>query len=91
MQQIRRRIRSFVKREGRMTLGQTQAYESMMPVYGIGYQDKILDLRSLFGNEAPITLEIGFGMGGSLVEQAVNNPERNYIGKCKSGKSPIFA
>jgi len=63
-----------------MTLGQTQAYESMMPVYGIGYQDKILDLRSLFGNEAPITLEIGFGMGGSLVEQAVNNPERNYIG-----------
>ncbi len=80
MQQIRRRIRSFVKREGRMTLGQTQAFESMMPIYGLDYQPEILDLDSLFGNQAPITLEIGFGMGGSLVEQAANNPDKNYLG-----------
>jgi len=63
-----------------MTLGQSQAFESMMPIYGFDYCEQLLDLESLFGNRAPVTLEIGFGMGASLVEQAANNPQKNYIG-----------
>ena len=63
-----------------MTLGQTQAFETMMPIYGFVYQPSMLDLAAMFGNKGPVTLEIGFGMGSSLVEQAAANPHRNYIG-----------
>jgi tRNA (guanine-N7-)-methyltransferase len=77
---LNRKIRSFVKREGRMTPGQTHAYETMMPIYGFDYQKQLLDFKALFGNDAPVSIEIGFGMGASLVEQAVCYPERNFIG-----------
>lgn len=39
-----------------------------------------LDLVALFGREAPLVLEIGFGMGASLVEMAKSCPEKNFIG-----------
>jgi len=80
LQQIKRKIRSFVKREGRMTLGQTLAYQSMMPVYGLEYQKQPLDFKELFGNDAPVSIEIGFGMGDSLAQQAARYPERNFLG-----------
>lgn len=42
---------------------------------------QITDLRSQFANpNAPLTLEIGFGMGTSLVEMAKTSPERNFVG-----------
>lgn len=63
-----------------MTPGQTLAYETMMPTYGFDYQKQILDFSALFGNDGPVSIEIGFGMGASLVEQAQCHPERNYIG-----------
>jgi len=63
-----------------MTLGQSQAFEFMMPIYGFEYQPSLLNLIEMFGNNQPVTLEIGFGMGSSLVEQAAANPDRNYIG-----------
>ncbi len=63
-----------------MTAGQSMAFEAMMPIYGFDYQDQVLDLTSLFGNDHPITLEIGFGMGASLAEQAANHPNLNFIG-----------
>jgi len=69
-----------VKREGRMTAGQTLAYETMMPIYGVEYQERLLDFSTLFANDGPLSIEIGFGMGASLVEQAARYPERNYIG-----------
>lgn len=45
----------------------------------------ITNLRELFsdaknGSDAPLTLEIGFGMGDSLIEMAMSEPERNFIG-----------
>jgi tRNA (guanine-N7-)-methyltransferase len=80
VQEIKRKIRSFVRREGRMTPGQAHAYKSMMPTYGFDYQKQMLDMPALFGNQNPVALEIGFGMGASLVEQAKHNPDRNYIG-----------
>ena len=63
-----------------MTPGQTLAYETMMPIYGFDYKKQILDFSALFGNDGPVSVEIGFGMGSSLVEQAQCYPERNYIG-----------
>ena len=75
-----RRIRSFVRREGRLTKGQERALLELWPVMGVEYRDEMLDLNQLFGRDAPIVLEIGFGMGKSLVEMAAAAPETNFIG-----------
>jgi tRNA (guanine-N7-)-methyltransferase len=75
-----RRIRSFVKREGRLTKGQAKALEDNWPLMGLNHQDGLLDFEKVFGNKHPVVLEIGFGMGKSLVEMAKNAPETNFIG-----------
>lgn len=75
-----RRIRSFVRRQGRLTKGQQQALDQHWPVIGVEYQAEPVDLAALFGREAPTVLEIGFGMGASLVTMASNNPQQNFLG-----------
>ncbi len=75
-----REIRSFVKREGRMTKGQQRAMDDIFPHMGVNFAKEKLDLVSLFGNDNPVILEIGFGMGKSLAEQAANYRDRNYFG-----------
>lgn len=75
-----RKVRSFVKREGRLTKGQARALDTLWDTMGLNHDDGRLDIATLFGNANPITLEIGFGMGKSLVEMAKNDPERNFIG-----------
>lgn len=75
-----RKVRSFVKREGRLTKGQAKALEDHWSTMGLNHVDGLLDYSSLFGNDNPVVLEIGFGMGKSLVEMAKNAPELNFIG-----------
>ena len=78
--QLMRRIRSFVRREGRLTKGQERALTELWPVMGVEFTGEMLDLVELFGRDAPVVLEIGFGMGASLVEMAQAAPEKNFIG-----------
>ncbi|SNY53783.1 tRNA (guanine-N(7)-)-methyltransferase [Arsukibacterium tuosuense] len=75
-----RKIRSFVLREGRLTKGQQNALDNHWPAFGLSYQNSPLDLEQVFGRSAPVVLEIGFGMGKSLVEMASNAPEQDFIG-----------
>ncbi|WP_147199704.1 tRNA (guanosine(46)-N7)-methyltransferase TrmB [Pantoea sp. CCBC3-3-1] len=75
-----RRIRSFVRRQGRLTKGQQHALDHFWPVKGVEYQPEPVDLAELFGREAPVVLEIGFGMGASLVAMAAANPQQNFLG-----------
>ncbi len=75
-----RKIRSFVKREGRLTKGQAAALERSWPTMGLTHAQGQLDLVKVFGREAPTVLEIGFGMGKSLVAMAAAAPEKNFIG-----------
>ncbi|MDP6967593.1 MAG: tRNA (guanosine(46)-N7)-methyltransferase TrmB [Gammaproteobacteria bacterium] len=75
-----RRIRSFVKRAGRMTPGQQHALENLWPVYGLELSHGQLDLAAVFGNHNPVIMEIGFGMGDSLITMAKTMPENNYLG-----------
>ncbi|WP_426817502.1 tRNA (guanosine(46)-N7)-methyltransferase TrmB [Winslowiella sp. 2C04] len=75
-----RRIRSFVRRQGRLTKGQQHALDNYWPVMGVEYQAQPIDLVDLFGREGPVVLEIGFGMGASLVTMAGNNPQQNFLG-----------
>ncbi len=75
-----RRIRSFVRREGRLTPGQQRAMDELFPRFGIEAGEQRLDLDAVFGRSAPRILEIGFGNGESLAEIARNHPENDYIG-----------
>ncbi|WP_404340829.1 tRNA (guanosine(46)-N7)-methyltransferase TrmB [Pseudoalteromonas mariniglutinosa] len=75
-----RTIRSFVKREGRLTKGQAAALEKCWATMGLEHKDGMLDLAAVFGNSNDVVLEIGFGMGKSLVEMAKNAPQLNFIG-----------
>ncbi|MDN3652608.1 tRNA (guanosine(46)-N7)-methyltransferase TrmB [Thalassotalea ponticola] len=75
-----RKVRSYVKREGRLTKGQARALETLWDSMGLNHSDGMLDMHAVFGNNNPVTLEIGFGMGKSLVEMAKNDPSRNFIG-----------
>ena len=75
-----RTIRSFVKREGKMTKGQLNAIELLWPKYGVDLSRQSIALDSLFGRQATTILEIGFGNGLSLAEMAEKHPEQNYFG-----------
>lgn len=75
-----RSVRSFVRRTGRMTAGQERALRELWPVMGIDFGAHPLEPETVFGRDAPRVLEIGFGNGETLVEQAVANPDRDYIG-----------
>ena len=75
-----RTIRSFVKREGRLTAGQQKALDTQWPAFGIDYSDQLLNLDQVFGRQAPRILEIGFGNGDSLWQMALANPDKDYLG-----------
>jgi tRNA (guanine-N7-)-methyltransferase len=76
----RRAIRSFVKRGGRITPAQQRALTEHWPAFGIDFTGRPLDFRDAFGRLAPVTMEIGFGDGVSLVALAQAHPERNFLG-----------
>ncbi len=76
----RRSIRSFVRRESRITPAQTRALKDLWPRYGIEAGDTPLDFTRLFGREAPVILEIGFGNGETLATAAAVHPGTDYLG-----------
>ncbi|WP_313918965.1 tRNA (guanosine(46)-N7)-methyltransferase TrmB [Tahibacter sp.] len=75
-----RRIRSFVLRQGRITDAQQRAFAEHWTRFGLDVQGQPRDLGRVFGNDAPVALEIGFGNGEQLVWGAQHEPGRNFIG-----------
>ena len=67
-------------RQGRLTRGQQQALDKLWAAYGIDYTAAPLDIDALYDRPAPLVLEIGFGNGDSLHQQAASNPHKNYLG-----------
>ena len=82
-QSHRREIRSFVRREGRMTDSQKRALEQLWPRFGIdapaGRAQGAL-LQKIFGRQAPVVLEIGFGNGEHLLARAQAEADKNFLG-----------
>ena len=76
----RRPIRSFVLRQGRVSVAQARACAQLLPRYGIPYAPQPLDLERTFGRSAPKILEIGFGMGETTAAIAAAHPENDYLG-----------
>ncbi len=75
-----RPVRSFVRREGRLTPAQRRALVELWPRYGVETGDVPFDFPSIFGRDAPRILEIGFGDGRSLLQQAEANPAQDFLG-----------
>ncbi|HJX18183.1 MAG TPA: tRNA (guanine(46)-N(7))-methyltransferase TrmB, partial [Acidiferrobacterales bacterium] len=75
-----RAIRSFVRREGRITDAQRRALEELLPRFGVTPGEATLDFVALFGRAAPVHLEIGFGNGEVLATMAAAHPQNNYLG-----------
>ena len=76
----KRKVRSFVLRTGRLSDYQKNAMNQNWAALGLDYQPQPFDFKRIYGNENPVILEIGFGMGSSLVEMAAQNPDKNYLG-----------
>lgn len=74
-----RQIRSFVKREGRLTPGQENAIKTGWPTFGLDCS-AMLSPTQIFNNNNPTTLEVGFGNGASLADMAEASPNKNFIG-----------
>jgi len=76
----KRDIRSFVIRGGRITEAQEKGIERFWPEYGLSLFSGLLDPSSLFNTDQPLVVEIGYGMGDSLLTMAKNEPDKNFIG-----------
>ena len=75
-----RPIRSFVIRASRATESQRKALEQHWNIHVIPYDAAPLDLAGYFPKSGPLTIEVGFGMGDSLLEQALEEPKSNFLG-----------
>ncbi|MEM8548526.1 MAG: tRNA (guanosine(46)-N7)-methyltransferase TrmB, partial [Pseudomonadota bacterium] len=76
----RREIRTFVRRPGRMTASQREALQALAPRYCLPADASLIEPATIFGRVAPLLVEIGFGMGDSLVTLAAANPRWNVLG-----------
>lgn len=63
-----------------MSDAQKRAYEAGLEKWGIPYVSGRLDLATAFGRNAPVILEIGFGMGRTTAEIAEAHPQNDYLG-----------
>ena len=75
-----RKIRSYVRREGRFTPAQKSAYESLWPVYGLDATAEQWDFSRVFDRQSDVFLELGFGDGRVLKMLSAEYPENDYLG-----------
>ena len=76
---LRRSVRSFVVRAGRMGPGQLRARTELGPRFVLPNSADVLDYKMLFGRDAPVVLEIGFGMGDATASIARAMPGTDFI------------
>ncbi len=75
-----RRVRSFVRREGRMTKGQLRAMAELFPLYGVDLAATPCINEQAWFSQAPLHVEIGFGNGHALTHMAAAQPSHHYLG-----------
>ena len=74
-----RTIRSFVKRDSRLTKSQQSALENYWEKFGVDFDSESLDLTTLFQRHAPLVMDIGVGTGDTTFHHAQMHPENNYL------------
>jgi tRNA (guanine-N7-)-methyltransferase len=72
--------RVYIRRQGRMTRAQARALATLWPRYRIEPTLAPIDWSQSFGRTGPLFVEIGFGMGHTLLATARAHPEWNCVG-----------
>lgn len=72
-----RAVRSFVRREGRMTASQQRALETLADTYRWPLEPHAP--AAITGRHAPLWLEIGCGDGENVLAAACAHPSRDYL------------
>jgi len=75
-----RTIKSFTLRAGRLSPRQSRALDLWLPDYVLPFDAEPWNLIQAFGREAKTIVEIGFGMGASLIKMAQAQPDINFLG-----------
>lgn len=72
---------SFRRNMAKPTRHQRQVLREHWPQFGLdcGYQ-QTHDLREVYGRDAPVLLEIGFGLGDALLQHAIDFPQWDHLG-----------
>ena len=76
----RARIKSYVLRGGRMGTGQQRALQTLGPRYVLPFAAQPLEPEAVFGRQAPLVVEIGFGMGDATAAVAQALPATDFLG-----------
>lgn len=77
---MHRKIKSYVLRAGRVSNRQQQGLDFWLKNYQLLLRDSLWDYAEIFQRNSDVIVEIGFGMGGSLLTMAKANPQLDYIG-----------
>jgi len=72
-------IRSFVHRRGHITQAQKESLETLVPQWSLPYRNTVTDFSRPFNRNAPLILEIGFGMGETTAQIATSRPHDNFL------------
>ncbi len=67
-------------RAGRLGSGQQRALQDLGPRYLLPFSAQPIDPAALFGRQAPLVLEIGFGMGQATAQIAATLPQADFLG-----------
>jgi tRNA (guanine-N7-)-methyltransferase len=76
---LMRKIRSYVMRSGRMSERYKLAMDAHWQTIGLNPAEP-MNPEVVFGRKAPLVVEIGFGMGDSLLDMAAADPDTDFIG-----------
>jgi tRNA (guanine-N7-)-methyltransferase len=72
--------RLYGRRSGhKLRQGQSELVEELLPQVSVA-ESGALDAATIFGDDRPLELEIGFGSGEHLAAQAAARPEHGFIG-----------
>ncbi len=74
------RIKSYIRRQGRITPGQRNALTAFSDEYCLHAELDHFNVEQIYGQKNPLIIEIGFGNGDCLAEYASLNSDKNFLG-----------
>ncbi|MEO8485647.1 MAG: tRNA (guanosine(46)-N7)-methyltransferase TrmB [Betaproteobacteria bacterium] len=77
---VRRPVRSYVLRQGRVSPAQARALDTLASRYCVPFGRSPLDFARTFGRNAPVVVEIGCGMGETTAAIAAAHRETDFLG-----------
>ena len=74
------RVKTYARRESRMTRAQKKALSELLTTYELPYCGSAIDYSTIYPGARRFAVEIGFGDGEALLKQAMQNQTTAYLG-----------